>query len=259
MFVMKTIGFTLLLAVLTVSECSVQIIGVRGQSVTLPCSYDINHHGGLSVCWGRGDVPNNGCNRLIIALDGQTVRKNTRLSSRYQLLGPLDQGDISLTILNLTDEDAGRYGCRVEVTGWFNDEKYHIDLVIEQAPTLTTSTPPDNETITGQTTVNTTADQLSSSLNPMTSSSVSVQAEESSSSVSVVVMCVVLGVVALVSAGGVVIAAKRWNILKKISQQQQVNTTVQFSATTSALQLRRQSSAVENIYQIDGGEYESCP
>uniref|UniRef100_A0A672ZGW3 Ig-like domain-containing protein n=1 Tax=Sphaeramia orbicularis TaxID=375764 RepID=A0A672ZGW3_9TELE len=112
------------------SECSVQIIGVRGQSVTLPCSYDINHHGGLSVCWGRGDVPNNGCNRLIIALDGQTVRKNTRLSSRYQLLGPLDQGDISLTILNLTDEDAGRYGCRVEVTGWFNDEKYHIDLFI---------------------------------------------------------------------------------------------------------------------------------
>uniref|UniRef100_A0A672ZFF9 Ig-like domain-containing protein n=1 Tax=Sphaeramia orbicularis TaxID=375764 RepID=A0A672ZFF9_9TELE len=118
--------------VLGVSECSVQIVGFRGQSVTLPCSYDIYHHGALSVCWGRGDLPNSGCNRQIIALDGQTVRKNTRLSSRYQLLGPLDQGDVSLTILNLKDEDAGRYGCRVEVTGWFNDEKYHIDLVINQ-------------------------------------------------------------------------------------------------------------------------------
>ena len=57
--------------------------------------------------------------------------EGTRASSRYQLLGRLDEGDVSLTILNLRDSDAGRYGCRVEIPGWFNDDKHHFDLTIE--------------------------------------------------------------------------------------------------------------------------------
>ena len=56
----------------------------------------------------------------------------TRASSRYQLLGRLEDGDVSLTILKTTEEDAGLYGCRVDIYGWFNDEKHHIDLTIEK-------------------------------------------------------------------------------------------------------------------------------
>ncbi|XP_023259882.1 hepatitis A virus cellular receptor 1 homolog [Seriola lalandi dorsalis] len=101
--------------------------GRAGENVTLTCKYDTKN-GRLSACWNRGDVPYSGCNNQIISTDGQTV---TRVSSRYQLLGRLDEGDVSMTILNLTETDAGRYGCRVEIPGWFNDEKHHFDLTVD--------------------------------------------------------------------------------------------------------------------------------
>lgn len=46
-------------------------------------------------------------------------------------------------------------------------------------------------------------------------------------------------------------------------QQQQVNSSVLFNSISSTLHLQSRGSAVENIYQIDGGgdggEYEYCP
>ncbi|TMS14593.1 T-cell immunoglobulin and mucin domain-containing protein 4 [Larimichthys crocea] len=130
----------LLLLLLAVSECgilTVSVVGHEGQSVTLSCKYDIKHHKPQSICWGRGDLPNTGgCKNQLISTDGYKVK--TRVSSKYRLQGRLDEGDVSLTILRVTDPDAGRYGCRVHQSGLFNDEKHHIDLIIEGAlPTKT--------------------------------------------------------------------------------------------------------------------------
>ncbi|XP_071361902.1 T-cell immunoglobulin and mucin domain-containing protein 4-like [Trachinotus anak] len=109
------------------------VVGRTGESVTLPCTYDVKHHGRLSVCWNRGDLPISGCNNQIISTDGPS-----RVSSRYQLLGRVEDGDVSMTIVNLTETDAGRYGCREEIPGPFNDDKHHIDLSVEPAPSTTT-------------------------------------------------------------------------------------------------------------------------
>ncbi|XP_016523147.1 uncharacterized protein LOC107835323 [Poecilia formosa] len=121
----------LLITLLTVSGGDGRrVVGQTGQYVTLPCKYDIKTNGAVHVCWGRGEIPNSKCNNQLLSTDGHKVE--TRASSRYQLLGRLDEGDVSLTILKLTEEDAGRYGCRAEIPGWFNDEKHHVDLTVER-------------------------------------------------------------------------------------------------------------------------------
>ena len=77
------------------------------------------------------------CNNELIATDERGVREDSRRSSRYQLQGRLDQGDVSLTILNVTESDAGRYGCRVDIPGWFNDDKHHFDVTVDSGETGT--------------------------------------------------------------------------------------------------------------------------
>uniref|UniRef100_A0A7N6FAS8 Ig-like domain-containing protein n=1 Tax=Anabas testudineus TaxID=64144 RepID=A0A7N6FAS8_ANATE len=110
--------------------CDDIVVGSTGQNITLSCKYDIKTHGELSVCWNRGEISSSGCNNQLIATGGYKKNEETSDSSRYQLLGRLDEGDVSLTILNLTEADEGRYGCRVEIPGWFNDDKHHFDLMI---------------------------------------------------------------------------------------------------------------------------------
>ncbi|XP_061596369.1 hepatitis A virus cellular receptor 1 homolog [Cololabis saira] len=133
----------LLLVLLTVSECdSRSVVGLTGQSITLPCKYDRKTYGALGVCWGRGEIPLRGCNDQLITtplLHGYKVARGTRKPSRYQLLGRLEEGDVSLTILNLTEEDAGRYGCRVQIHGLLNDDKHHFDLTVTGEETRATS------------------------------------------------------------------------------------------------------------------------
>lgn len=117
----------------TVSECSSsEVFSQTGQDVTLSCKYDIRNNGPLHMCWGRGEVPAAGCNDQLVSTDGYKVIKGTRASSRYQLLGRLDKGDVSLTILSVTESDSGTYSCRVEIPGWFNDEKHYFKLHVER-------------------------------------------------------------------------------------------------------------------------------
>uniref|UniRef100_A0A8C7QM00 Hepatitis A virus cellular receptor 1 n=1 Tax=Oncorhynchus mykiss TaxID=8022 RepID=A0A8C7QM00_ONCMY len=139
-----------LLCLLSVSECiDPKVIGIEGQNVTLPCKYNTIKQGVSAICWGRGTIPNSGCNKEIISSDGTKV--TWRSSVRYHLFGVLKTGDVSLTILNVTVKDSGRYGCRVHVHGLWNDEKYHVNLKIEKAPVPTTSQTPANVIITQQT------------------------------------------------------------------------------------------------------------
>ncbi|XP_049447826.1 T-cell immunoglobulin and mucin domain-containing protein 4-like [Epinephelus fuscoguttatus] len=254
----------LLLTLLTVSEGDgSRVVGQLHGNVTLPCTYNIKYYGALTVCWGRGEIPNSGCKKQLISTDGQKVTEGSRVPSRYQLLGRLDEGDVSLTILNVSELDAGRYGCRVAVPGPFNDLKHHIDLTVEEAPLTTTSTTLNTETSPEQTTDEDVTGHVNSTDRPLTSSSSSIVAKESSGT-NVVLLCVLFGLVALVTAGAVlIIASRRRRLNKTPEQQQQVVSSVQYSATSSSLQLQSRSLAVENIYQIEGGldgsEYEYCP
>ncbi|XP_036405012.1 hepatitis A virus cellular receptor 1 homolog isoform X2 [Megalops cyprinoides] len=139
----------LLLYLLPVSESSpVTVHGYIGQSVTLPCRYNARYYGPLHMCWGRGYIPSSGCNNEFLSTDG--IRVTYRKSSKYQLLGNLRTGDVSLTILNAQKGDYGIYGCRVHIPGWFNDQKIIVNLFLEEAPVTTTETPdfPEQETTT---------------------------------------------------------------------------------------------------------------
>ncbi|XP_069565808.1 T-cell immunoglobulin and mucin domain-containing protein 4-like isoform X1 [Brachyistius frenatus] len=253
----------LLLALLTASECDKMSVHVgAGQNVTLPCQYDIKYHKELLACWSRGNIPNSGCGSPpLISSDGFKVTDGG--SGRFQLQGRLDEGDVSLTILNATEGDAGRYGCRVEIPGWFNDDKHHFDLTIDGAPHTTGSPASDTETpteLTEPTTAGQTAGHMTSTESRLTSSFDAVGSIEEDSTVAVVLLCVLFGSVVLIIAGGLVIIARRH--LNKPAWLQ-VGALVQFSSTSSSLQLHRRVSVAENIYQIDeggnGGVYESCP
>lgn len=112
-------------------SCStVEVTGLLGQNVTLPCGYDTRAHGVLSFCWGRGTLPAMKCGDTVLSSQDGAVL--FRESPRYQLLGRVTDGDASLTILDAQWSDAGTYGCRIEIPGWFNDEKVHTHLVMEE-------------------------------------------------------------------------------------------------------------------------------
>ncbi|XP_059207042.1 hepatitis A virus cellular receptor 1 homolog [Centropristis striata] len=168
----------LLLALITVSESDGSSVVCRtGEDVTLPCKYDIRQYNAQPVCWSRGQLPSAGCNNMLISTYGYKVKEDARFSSKYQLLGRLDKGDVSLTILNVSETDAGRYGCRVRIPGWFNDDKHHYDLKVLQ---MTKSTILSRETPTEQPAASFTTGQVASIKLPQTSSSnSSITAKES--------------------------------------------------------------------------------
>ncbi|XP_063340697.1 protein sidekick-1-like isoform X2 [Pelmatolapia mariae] len=103
-----------------------------GTDAILKCSYDANYYGRLSACWGKGTIPNSGCANEVLKTDGTSVI--SRLSERYLLMGNLGQGDVSLTIRHAEEQDSGVYGCRVEIPGWFNDQKRHVTLKVNAVP-----------------------------------------------------------------------------------------------------------------------------
>uniref|UniRef100_A0AAQ4QZV4 Ig-like domain-containing protein n=1 Tax=Gasterosteus aculeatus aculeatus TaxID=481459 RepID=A0AAQ4QZV4_GASAC len=206
-FMMKIL---LLLALLTGSEGSSVVVGVLGGDVTLPCAYDSGRYGRLSVCWGRGSIPASGCGDQLVSTDGHEAAGP---SGRHRLLGRLEDGDVSMTILNVSRADAGRYGCRVDIPGWFNDDKHHFDVDVEEAPQTTTSMTSTGETTTTNrdttdTTQSTTGHVTSTQRLPTSSSS----GAEGSSSVSVVLVCVLLGLASLVAAAVFVIGENFPNV-----------------------------------------------
>nr|BAJ61043.2 T-cell immunoglobulin and mucin domain-containing protein 1 [Papio hamadryas] len=113
---------------------SVNVDGVAGLPITLPCRYN----GAItSMCWNRGTCSVFSCPDGIVWTNGThvTYRKETR----YKLLGNLSRRDVSLTIANTAVSDSGIYCCRVQHRGWFNDIKITISLKI--GPPKVTTTP----------------------------------------------------------------------------------------------------------------------
>ncbi|XP_068187399.1 hepatitis A virus cellular receptor 2-like isoform X2 [Antennarius striatus] len=218
----------LLLTLLTVSECtSSTVVGQTGRVIVLPCMYDVASYGRLSVCWGRGQIPGSGCSDQLISTDGTT--STDAVSSRYRLAGRLEDGDVSLTILNARESDAGVYGCRVEIPGWFNDHKHHFELVIE-------------------------AGQLTSTEMLQTSSFDGVKVA-AGSGLSVVLFSGLVGTVTMVAVGGllifIIIKRRRRD---KNPPHQEVSSLVFYQSSSSALGLHGRAPAVENIYQMDADD-----
>ncbi|XP_068129167.1 T-cell immunoglobulin and mucin domain-containing protein 4-like [Hyperolius riggenbachi] len=114
---------------------AVQVTGSEGDTLTLPCNYTLYSKDPYEICWGWGSCPFSQCSGSIISTDGSRVI--WRRSDRYQLLGDITQGDVSLTITNVTKEDGGIYCCRVEVPGWFNDKKREITVTINPPESVT--------------------------------------------------------------------------------------------------------------------------
>ncbi|KAM9265866.1 hepatitis A virus cellular receptor 2 isoform 1-T1 [Cariama cristata] len=120
----------------TVSQSLVK--GEVGQNVTVPCFYNVKTTQDItSMCWGRGSCPVSKCYQAIIWTDGWKVTE--QYNSRYILKGNLLMGDVSLTIVNAKEADSGIYCCRVEISGWFNDQTSNHNVVIEKARTSTAS------------------------------------------------------------------------------------------------------------------------
>lgn len=103
------------------------VVGLVGDTVTLPCEYDVGHYGLLNVCWGR-DQSWFSCEQTLIATDGLMV--NYRGSNRYSISVKLQHGDVSLTIKKAQKADTGFYVCRIEIPGLFNDLSYSFYLII---------------------------------------------------------------------------------------------------------------------------------
>ncbi|KAK5897181.1 hypothetical protein CesoFtcFv8_010267 [Champsocephalus esox] len=125
---MFSLGRSLLFCLLLGCVSTESIIATVGEDVTLICNYDAKHYGKLPACWGRGAIPNRGCDNEVIKADGTTV--TSRLSERYLLKGDIGEGDVSLTIRQVEEGDSGMYGCRVEIPGWFNDHKHQLTLTV---------------------------------------------------------------------------------------------------------------------------------
>ncbi|CAO2642675.1 Hepatitis A virus cellular receptor 1 homolog [Lemmus lemmus] len=125
-------------------DSHVVVKGMVGHPVTLPCTYSTR--GGIfTTCWGQGACPSSRCANTGIWTNGYRV--TYQRSSRYQLKGYISGGNVSLTIENAVQSDSGLYCCRVEVPGWFNDQKVTFSLEIK--PEIPTS-PPTRPTTTGR-------------------------------------------------------------------------------------------------------------
>ncbi|XP_041050331.1 hepatitis A virus cellular receptor 1 homolog [Carcharodon carcharias] len=124
-----------------------EVRGFLGQSVTLPCRYSVRKNGETEMCWGRGHCSLLDCSQPLIRTNGKTVTE--AISTKYHLDGKIEEGDVSLTVGNLREEDSGLYCCRVEITGLFNDQKDLFNLLILEGNSTQTPSPSSVSLTTG--------------------------------------------------------------------------------------------------------------
>ena len=101
-----------------------------GKNAYLPCSYTLPTSGTLvPMCWGKGFCPWSQCTNELLRTDERNV--TYQKSSRYQLKGDLNKGDVSLIIKNVTLDDHGTYCFRIQFPGLMNDKKLELKLDIK--------------------------------------------------------------------------------------------------------------------------------
>ncbi|XP_053422669.1 hepatitis A virus cellular receptor 2 [Nycticebus coucang] len=132
MFSHPSFDCVLLLLLLLPRSLEEEYIVEVGQSAHLPCFYTPTPPGNLvPVCWGKGACPVFGCGTEVLSINERNMINQA--SSRYWLKGHFHQGDVSLTIENVTSADSGTYCCRIQVPGPMNDKKIDLKLVIKPA------------------------------------------------------------------------------------------------------------------------------
>nr|XP_057916347.1 T-cell immunoglobulin and mucin domain-containing protein 4-like isoform X1 [Doryrhamphus excisus] len=80
-----------------------------GANVTLDC-YDEPKAEPLTVCWGRGLMEDRqDCKDEMIRTDGKMMV--SRSSERYNFAGNIAEGNLSMTIMDVKEDDSGLYVC----------------------------------------------------------------------------------------------------------------------------------------------------
>ncbi|XP_048851183.1 uncharacterized protein LOC125720116 isoform X1 [Brienomyrus brachyistius] len=246
-----------------IAESSEMITGFVGYNVTLPCSYDAKKSGQHDMCWRRGEIPlTGGCGNEIIATDGFNV--TWRKSHRYQLIGDLNQGDVSLTIIDAEMGDSGIYGCLVRIPGWFNDQKTQVTLTIQTDIRKSTVTPTIAASSTTQTAISVTSGYYGNySTGSSAANTPQGSAHADRSFLIIVPVAVILLLLLLL-----VLVTGLW--LHKRKQQRearsapevehQAHTSVHYGNVGAHIGFHTREMATENIYEErDFGDYESCP
>ncbi|XP_067232134.1 hepatitis A virus cellular receptor 1 isoform X7 [Chanodichthys erythropterus] len=239
-----------ILCFLTICKCSEVIVqSFEGESVTLPCKYDSKYHGKCEICWVRGDIPKMGCGDEIIGTNGDKVVR--RKSRKYQMVGEIQHGDVSLTILNIGKTDSGKYGCRIHVPGLFNDEMYYVHLIVEDETNkiqenssfVSSSNAPESSTV-GLRTSNITYETRveDPELSPVEN--------KESVNASAVIVPVIFLLLALIVIVGILIWKQKKKTRAALDIAQNSVNSVIYSNSGSTVGLYNREMAVENVYQI---------
>ncbi|XP_012637051.3 hepatitis A virus cellular receptor 1 isoform X4 [Microcebus murinus] len=242
---------------------TVQVSGMVGQTVTLPCNYSVADGAVTSMCWGRGACPVFVCSDEIVWTDGSRV--TFQKHDRYELRGDLLKGNVSLTIENAAEADSGLYCCRVEHRGWFNDMKVTLSLEIKPATdtrvptspsTSTSASPMPSPTQTHKPDGNGTVTQSSDGLwhDNQTQASPAENMWMSTATSEGLYVGLSLSALVLLAALVVIITKKCFYIRKKMPQLSMVSLN---DSKIGALEhaAERRLPAEDNIYIIDDNPY----
>ncbi|XP_043925848.1 hepatitis A virus cellular receptor 1 homolog [Protopterus annectens] len=126
-----------------ITAAAEEMNGILGHSVILPCTYSIQIYRKCNMCWGLGGCPLSSCDAMLIKTNGTHVSYSK--SKRFKLNGNVAEGDVSLTIENVTEADGMKYCCRIEIPGLINDLKKQWLLLLTE---VTTTSFPSLETTT---------------------------------------------------------------------------------------------------------------
>ncbi|XP_054654759.1 hepatitis A virus cellular receptor 1 homolog [Dunckerocampus dactyliophorus] len=147
-----TCGFSLLLG------CEFEPIQV-GENVTLPCGFLPEQAPDIRlVCWGRGVSEfHNYCTDEMFRSNGYVIFK--RPSGRYHFSGNISEGDVTVTIMDVNEDDSGDYFCLKRGRALYQLSKWPVKIEgppreavapssIQTAPTPIMATTPStaNET-----------------------------------------------------------------------------------------------------------------
>ncbi|KAG5284923.1 hypothetical protein AALO_G00031990 [Alosa alosa] len=251
--------FSIVFPLLIYLSTGTTVYGTVGENITLPCYYNSQYHGLISICWGTGDIPNMGCNNNILTTDGHKVI--SRVSDRYRLMGNLTTGNVSLTIYDSIQFDSGQYFCRIHIPGWFNDEKYLIRLLIRKTPNPSFQSMTSESSITESHTKDHQCTILTEPTDtPLQYSEIEGQRVSHHPGVLVAVVLLVVVVVVVVTVVAIFLMRTRW---RKMDPNVQINQasdpSVIYSNTGSSLGLFSREMAIENVYQLDDSDvYEPC-
>ncbi|XP_072562392.1 hepatitis A virus cellular receptor 2 homolog [Paramormyrops kingsleyae] len=251
----------ILFHIIPVAESAETITGFVGYNVTLPCSYDAEYYGGIYVCWGRGEIPlTGGCGNEII--EAKEFKVTWRKSHRYQLIGDLNQGDVSLTIISAEMGDSGIYGCRVEIPGLFNDLKNQVTLTIQNIHNMTAS-PSSTASPETQTAISVTQGYYG---NYSTGSSTantpqgSGHADRSFLVIAVVILLLLLLLMVLVTGLWLRKRKQQREARTLAAVEHQADVSVHYGNVGAHTGFHPRGMVIENVYELrDFGDYESCP